>query len=211
MIHAEKIVQRALAEHGVTKNARVEPFTPQDTQPSFEAFTDLKTGQSTVRYNAAFQLPSGSRTFAAKKGSSVPLEACLRDVTGHECGHIPNRKRKACPGTVEEHERHFYEPIAGVLAQKGKMGAMDSITNLVEDLIDNTFLAQGMHAGLSLFYKDVAVTKPIAFLFGNEVNGISAQLLKKCDYIAEIPMRGKKESLNVAVATGVALFRMLSV
>ncbi|HEV7702369.1 MAG TPA: TrmH family RNA methyltransferase [Candidatus Paceibacterota bacterium] len=35
-------------------------------------------------------------------------------------------------------------------------------------------------------------------------------VLKKCDIIAEIPMRGKKESLNVSVALGVALFRILN-
>ena len=36
-------------------------------------------------------------------------------------------------------------------------------------------------------------------------------LLKKADVVAEISMRGKKESLNVAVATGVALFRILGI
>ena len=35
-------------------------------------------------------------------------------------------------------------------------------------------------------------------------------MLKLCDYVAEIPLRGEKESLNVAVATGIALFRMIS-
>jgi tRNA G18 (ribose-2'-O)-methylase SpoU len=35
--------------------------------------------------------------------------------------------------------------------------------------------------------------------------------LKECDVIAEIPMKGKKESLNVSVATGVALFRILNI
>ena len=48
------------------------------------------------------------------------------------------------------------------------------------------------------------------FIVGPEVNGISKNILKKCDVIAEIPMHGKKESLNVSVALGVALFRMLN-
>jgi len=46
-------------------------------------------------------------------------------------------------------------------------------------------------------------------ILGNEVKGLPPQLLKKCDYILEIPMRGKKESLNVAVACGIVLFRVL--
>lgn len=48
-----------------------------------------------------------------------------------------------------------------------------------------------------------------AFIVGSEVTGISKSILKKCDIIAEIPMRGKKESLNVSVACGVVLFELL--
>ena len=45
------------------------------------------------------------------------------------------------------------------------------------------------------------------FIFGNEVRGISRALRAACDRIIEIPMRGKKESLNVAVTAGIVLFR----
>jgi tRNA G18 (ribose-2'-O)-methylase SpoU len=64
----------------------------------------------------------------------------------------------------------------------------------------------------SIDYKKLKVTshKLKAFIVGTEVTGISKNILKKCDVIAEIPMRGKKESLNVSVATGIALFRMLN-
>ena len=49
----------------------------------------------------------------------------------------------------------------------------------------------------------------IAIIMGPEVSGIPKNILGKCDIIAEIPMHGKKESLNVSVACGVALFRIL--
>ncbi len=61
----------------------------------------------------------------------------------------------------------------------------------------------------SVDYKNIKVQYPVAFLFGNEVSGVSKSLLSKMDVIAEIPMSGKKESLNVSVSLGVALFRML--
>lgn len=51
--------------------------------------------------------------------------------------------------------------------------------------------------------------KPLAILLGNEVRGLSPSALKLCDQIVEIPMRGKKESLNVSVAAGIALFALL--
>jgi tRNA G18 (ribose-2'-O)-methylase SpoU len=47
-----------------------------------------------------------------------------------------------------------------------------------------------------------------ALVVGNEVAGVSKEVLKLADEIVEIPMRGKKESLNVAVATGIALFKL---
>ena len=44
------------------------------------------------------------------------------------------------------------------------------------------------------------------FIVGSEVIGISKNILTKCSVIVEIPMKGKKESLNVSVALGVVLF-----
>jgi tRNA G18 (ribose-2'-O)-methylase SpoU len=62
-------------------------------------------------------------------------------------------------------------------------------------------------AANTMSFKDYIVGEDTAFVFGAEVEGISVDVLKKCDEIIEIPMRGKKESLNVSVAVGVILFR----
>lgn len=61
----------------------------------------------------------------------------------------------------------------------------------------------------SINYKKVKLGNKNVFIVGTEVTGIPKNILDKCNVIAEIPMRGKKESLNVSVALGVALFRML--
>ena len=58
----------------------------------------------------------------------------------------------------------------------------------------------------SIDYRKYKLKEPTLCILGNEVRGISPGLLKKCDSILEIPMRGKKESLNVAVAAGIILF-----
>ena len=52
--------------------------------------------------------------------------------------------------------------------------------------------------------------KKLAFIVGPEVTGIPKNILQKCDVIAEIPMHGKKESLNVSVALGIAIFWILN-
>ncbi len=49
---------------------------------------------------------------------------------------------------------------------------------------------------------------PMALLVGNEVRGLNKKILSYTDKIIEIPMYGKKESLNVAVATGIALYKL---
>lgn len=46
----------------------------------------------------------------------------------------------------------------------------------------------------------------VAFVLGNEVRGLSPALRNLCDELREIPMHGKKESLNVSVAAGIVLF-----
>lgn len=46
---------------------------------------------------------------------------------------------------------------------------------------------------------------------GNEVDGVEKEVLALCDDIVEIPMLGEKESLNVAVAAGIALYALTSV
>ncbi len=51
--------------------------------------------------------------------------------------------------------------------------------------------------------------RPIAFVLGNEVKGLSPGILKRADVVLSIPMRGKKESLNVAVAFGVAVYQFI--
>lgn len=49
-----------------------------------------------------------------------------------------------------------------------------------------------------------------ALILGNEVEGISEEVLKKCDVVLEIEMRGEKESMNVSVAMGIALYNLLA-
>lgn len=50
---------------------------------------------------------------------------------------------------------------------------------------------------------------PVCLVVGHEVNGISRRVLSLCDAAVAIPMCGKKTSLNVAVAYGVAMYECL--
>lgn len=60
----------------------------------------------------------------------------------------------------------------------------------------------------SIDYRDFKTSNKIALIVGNEPRGIDKRILKKCDIIMELPMRGQKQSLNVAVALGVAGYKL---
>lgn len=51
---------------------------------------------------------------------------------------------------------------------------------------------------------------PLLLILGSEVGGVKKELLDLSDYIVEIPMMGKKESLNVSVAGGIAMYALFS-
>ena len=63
----------------------------------------------------------------------------------------------------------------------------------------------------SVDYKNIEVKEKMVVVLGNEVDGVSEGVLKESDVVAEIPMKGEKESLNVSVATGVFLFRLFNI
>ena len=57
-------------------------------------------------------------------------------------------------------------------------------------------------------YKTFHAKEKTLILVGNEVLGLSPAMKRHADTVIEIPMLGKKESLNVSVAYGIAMFRM---
>jgi tRNA G18 (ribose-2'-O)-methylase SpoU len=61
----------------------------------------------------------------------------------------------------------------------------------------------------SVPYNTFCPKKPVALILGEETKGILPSTLALCDAIIEIPMNGKKESLNVSVTAGVVLFRLI--
>jgi len=85
-----------------------------------------------------------------------------------------------------------------------------SVSSLIARLKKDGYTIVGLEQDeRSVDYRKVPRKEKIALLVGNEVRGISPQLRKKCDVLMEIPMRGEKESLNVSVATGIALYGLV--
>ena len=111
---------------------------------------------------------------------------------------IPPRKEisKVALGAEESVPWQYYKSLSYLIKKLKKEGVEIIAIEQDEESVD---------------YKKVKVKKDTAFILGNEVRGISKQLLEQCDQIAEIPMKGKKESLNVSVTAGIVLFRILEI
>ncbi len=61
----------------------------------------------------------------------------------------------------------------------------------------------------SISYKEAKLKNNTLLIVGNEVGGVDKDILDLSDEIIEIPMLGKKESLNVSVATGIVLYALI--
>lgn len=100
---------------------------------------------------------------------------------------------------------------------KTALGAEESIHS--EQVDPNTLITHLRAEGFQILaleqsddsvgYKDVKLKEKVLFIVGNEVRGISSSLRAKADTTIEIPMYGIKESLNVSVAFGIALFEII--
>ncbi len=79
----------------------------------------------------------------------------------------------------------------------------------IAKLSDSGFTIVGLEqASHSSMLNTYVPPEKIALILGEEVQGIPSDIIAMCDDIIEIPMKGKKESFNVSVAAGIALYAL---
>lgn len=91
---------------------------------------------------------------------------------------------------------------------------VDSTVSAIHQLQKDGFEVLGVEQHIdSVPYSSPSVVAKdmsrVALVLGNEVDGVGEAALKLCDGLVEIPMKGVKESLNVSVAFGIVVFRLL--
>ena len=91
-----------------------------------------------------------------------------------------------------------------------KIAQVVNIANVLDELKDNGFWVVGTKMESDTDYRDIDYTGKVALVIGNEGNGMSNLVSKKCDYIAKSPMYGKVNSLNASVAAGIMIYEMIS-
>ncbi len=89
-----------------------------------------------------------------------------------------------------------------------KICPVNNLVNTLKELKENGFWIIGSSLENSKDYSQIDYKIPIALVVGNEEKGIRRLTAENCDILVSIPMKGKIQSLNVSVATGILLFEI---
>lgn len=90
-----------------------------------------------------------------------------------------------------------------------KITLINNLAQTIDELKKKGFWIVGSYLEGAKDYTKIDYKMPIALIVGNEEKGIRKLTADKCDHLVRIPMKGKIQSLNVSVATGVLLFEIL--
>ena len=102
--------------------------------------------------------------------------------------------------------------------RKAALGSTDSVKwEFFENTIDavSKLKIEGYHiigieqANKSTMLNDISLPKkPIVIIMGNEVNGVTQEIIDVCHAVIEIPQFGTKHSLNISVTTGIVIWEL---
>ena len=103
-----------------------------------------------------------------------------------------------------------------VEAVRASMGAVFNVDLVQMDEASFLRLAEfwpgrvtGTALGAGIDYRQADYDGPLLLVMGNEQSGLPANIMAACGQLVSMPMRGRSDSLNLAVATGVALYEVV--
>ncbi|MBU1096167.1 MAG: 23S rRNA (guanosine(2251)-2'-O)-methyltransferase RlmB [Bacteroidetes bacterium] len=83
-----------------------------------------------------------------------------------------------------------------------------NVSNTIKTLKQNGFWVVGSTLEDSQLYTSVDYKSPLALILSNEEKGIKRLTAENCDFLVNIPMKGKIQSLNVSVAAGIIMYEI---
>lgn len=131
------------------------------------------------------------------------LGAILRtaDAAGVHGVVIPERRAVGLTETVAKAAAGALEHVPVV--------KVTNIANCLEELKKASIWVAGAEAGEGAVYWEADLRLPTALVLGGEDRGVRRLVRDRCDYLLSVPLRGKINSLNVSVATGILLYEAL--
>jgi 23S rRNA (guanosine2251-2'-O)-methyltransferase len=114
-------------------------------------------------------------------------------IQSHRSVTLSSEVSKVSAGAVE------YVPVSKV----------SNIKYAIHEMKKRGITIVGADAGAEKIVWDINLNVPLALVIGSEGKGLRETVKKGCDVLANIPMRGKINSLNASVATGIFAFEIL--
>lgn len=90
-----------------------------------------------------------------------------------------------------------------------KIARVTNISETIKKLKDNGLWICGTDINAKTMYNEQDLKGPLGIVIGNEGSGIGEKVKKNCDFLIKIPMKGKVNSLNAAVSTGIIIYEVL--
>lgn len=111
---------------------------------------------------------------------------------------IPKRRSATVNSTVSK--------VSAGAVQHMKIARVNNINDTIQDLKKQGIWVCGTDIETKQIYYNQDLTGPIAIVIGSEGFGISRLVKQNCDFLVKIPMKGKVNSLNAAVSTGIIVY-----
>lgn len=111
---------------------------------------------------------------------------------------IPERRAASVTATVAK--------VAAGAIEYMKIARVTNLTDTINGLKEKGVWICGTDLHTTIDYDKQNYEGPLGIVIGNEGKGISEKVRKNCDFLVKIPMKGKVNSLNAAVATGIIVY-----
>ena len=111
---------------------------------------------------------------------------------------IPKRRAVSVNSTVNKASAGAVEHM--------KIARVTNISDAIEELKKAGLWVCVTAVDTNKYYYNQDLTGPLAIVIGNEGKGIGEKVKKNCDFLVKIPMKGKVQSLNASVSTGIVVY-----
>ena len=115
-----------------------------------------------------------------------------------ETAGVPKRRAVSVNSTVNKASAGAVEHM--------KIARVTNISDAIEELKQAGLWVCGTAVDTNKYYYNQDLTGPLAIVIGNEGKGIGEKVKKNCDFLVKIPMKGKVQSLNASVSTGIVVY-----
>ncbi len=189
----------------------------------FKAITTNQNSQGIAAFKSDQKYYSLDEIISSAKKSSYPLILILDSIQDtHNLGAI--LRTADCSGVDGVIiTKHNSAPVNATVVKTSagatehvKICSVNNLAQAMKVLKENGIWIAGSYLenspeenSLSKDYTSIDYKIPLALVVGNEEKGIRRLTAESCDFLINIPMKGKIQSLNVSVATGILLFEIL--